>query len=116
MLTTVILAPGACWGRSNPTVLAQNRYKTGQNRPAPEITGRVPGILGPYMAPLEPYKTQIWPIHGQKKKGHIYGLYMAMYTDYILPIYRYISAYYSYFQYFLRRTYFILTLSIQSRV
>ena len=56
MLTTVILAPGACWGGSDLTVLAQNRCKTGQNRseparagqrrPEPEITGRVPGIYG----------------------------------------------------------------------
>ena len=81
MLTTVILAPGACWGGSNLIVLAQNRYKTGQRWPEPEITGRVPGILGPYMAPLEPYKAQIWPIHGQRKNEK--GQQMAIYTDYI---------------------------------
>ena len=80
--------PWRVLGGSNPTVLAQNR-------PAPEIAGRVPGILGPYMPPLEPYKAQIWPIHGPPQKktakiGHIYGLYMAIYTNYILPIYRYI--------------------------
>ena len=39
MLTTVILAPGACWGGSDTTVLAQNRCKTGQSRPAPARTG-----------------------------------------------------------------------------
>ena len=42
MLTTVILAPGACWGGSDPTVLAQNRWNAGQRRPAPARTGRVP--------------------------------------------------------------------------
>ena len=46
MLTTVILAPGACWGGSDLTVLAQNRWNAGQSRPEPEITGRVPGIYG----------------------------------------------------------------------
>ena len=59
--------------------------------------------LGPYMAPLEPYKAQIWPIHGPPQKkpknwpyirtiyGHIYGLYTP---DIPIYIYIYISAYY----------------------
>ena len=39
VVTTVILAPGAYWVGSNSTILAQNRCKTGQNRPEPARTG-----------------------------------------------------------------------------
>ena len=77
----------------------QNRSepaRTSQNRPEPEITGNnracsrntraiygPPGaIQGPNMANTQPPPKKI------PKIGHIYGLYMAIYTDYILPIYR----------------------------
>ena len=58
MLTTVILAPGACWGGSDPPVLAQSRCKTGQCRPAPARTGKNWAC-----------SRNIWFIYGRKIKA-----------------------------------------------
>ena len=49
--------------------------------------------------PPWPYMANIRPVHGQKwtkqkKYGQKLAIYMAIYTDYILPIYRIYTAYY----------------------